>query len=316
MGQEALTPRLPGLDGAALSRLLEELEEEVIRYVDTLDLRHAGAFAMRAHVRFAAGAPPDEVLDDLWMASRCLISDPAMHLARTPPERLLTRRISPIEVALLGGQPELAARLAGALGLPLAAGLAGVADEALMEELGILSPGLVGKPLTRPEHLMGLAAAVWAGALSAAARGFEDEALMALSLLARARYDGPLEPQHRAVMMRYGGLCEGLLEILRPDERDLEGIIADQLERFTAQLLAAPAQAGPRRFMDTGALSLVALALLAGRTLGPMPPRPDITPLAMAYTELLEAMTEGLERRAVEAPSEAPSETPEAAQEP
>ncbi len=295
-----ISPRFAGMKAQALSDLLAELDNEVERYVGELDYRHAAAYAARAHIRFAAGYPAPEILDDCWMASRCLITNPELHLHRTPHERLLSRRITPIELALLGGDPELAKRMAGAYGLPVVAGRAGVADAELTRELRILSPALIGQPLRSAQDLLGLAAAVYAGALSAVTRGFADEALMAIELLAKAQYNGELSDGQKAVMVRYGGLCEALLELIRPGERDLGGILADQIDRHTSRTMAALGDQGPKaqtRLLDTGSLALLALATLIERPPAPFPPRPDVTPAACLYTEFLAVMAHGQQRQ-------------------
>lgn len=294
--------RLPGLSPRAIAALLDELDVEVAGHQGPLEPRLAGMWAARAHARFAAGKAPEETLDDCWMAARCLIVDPVWHLRAHPPERLLTRRMMPVELALIGGEPNLARRVAAALGLPVMAGVAKIADAQQREELGFISPGLMGRPLTRPADLVGLAAGVYAGALAAMARGFEDEARMALRLLGQARYDGELGPGHRAAMARYGGLCEALAELISPGERDLAGIVADQVERYSSNLSAAldpnHNAAAPRRAMDTGSLAIVALAGLMGRPLDgqAFPPNPEVTPLATHYRAFVVQMAQGATR--------------------
>ncbi len=297
------SPRVADLDMEAAEGLLAELDLEVEKYVGELDYRYAAAYASRGHMRFAAGGSAESVLDDFWMASRCLAANPGMHLIRHAPEQLLTRRIMPVELGLLGGQIDLAKRLAAVYGLPLVIGRAGLADAQLEAELRTLSPGLLGEPLRHPQHLLGLAAAVYAGCLGSAVRGFEDEVRMGLGLLSGAIFDGELTAAQHGTMARYGGLCTALLELTQPGERHLEAILADQIERYAAQTRAAHGQGyarptAPRRYMDTSSMAILALARLAGYPLGAFPPDPSATPNAARYQDFLDAMAQQREQPA------------------
>ena len=290
-------PRVAGLDVEQAERLIAELDGEVDRYVGAYDHRHAPAYVSRAHLRFAAGYAAPAVLDDFWMASRCLAGEPALHLSRHAPEQLLTRRITPVEVGILGGQLDLARRLAAGYGLPTLAIRAGLASEELLEEGRLLSPGLLGEPIKHPQHLLGLAAAAYAGALGSAIRGFEDEVALAIHLVGEVRFMGTLNAGEREVMVRYAGLCEVLLELVRSGERDLGGMLADQIERYTSRLAASlgegytsPKQ--PVRYIDTSSLTLLGLASMLDRDMLGFPPNPEVTPSAAAYKDFVEAMSQ------------------------
>jgi hypothetical protein len=290
-------PRVPRLDVEAAGSLHEALDKEVERYVGEFDHRHAGAYASRAHLRYALGFAPVAVLDDFWMAARCLAGEAALFLARHPPEQLLTRRILPVEYGVLGGQIEIARRLAASYALPALAIHAGVGGAPLRQEGELLSPGLVGRALTQPQHLLGLAAAVYAGALGSAVRGYADEVEMTLRLLAQADYRGPLDEGQKQTMVRYTGLCEVLQELVRPAGRNLPGILADQIERYTAKLAAGAGEEfysprKPLRYMDTSSLALMALLSMVGHPLEGFPPHPEVTPAAVPYLDFVAAMAE------------------------
>ena len=297
-------PRIAGLDLDAVKLQIENLDAEVKKYVGGLDHRYAAAYTSRGHMRFALGAPAQDVLDDFWMSARCLAADPGMHIARHSPEQLRTRRMLPVEMGLLGGQLDLARRLAAGYGLPILVGRAGMADAATQRELRVLSPALVGQPMTHPQHLLGLAAAVFAGTLASAVRGYSDEVEMGLRILAEAEFDASLSPAQRGVMIRYGGLCEAVLELVQPGQRHFSMILADQIERYSAQMRQTLGEGytcpeAPRRYMDTSSMALLALAALAGYPLGDFPPQPAQTPQARVYGEFVDAMVAGREEAKV-----------------
>jgi hypothetical protein len=300
-------PRVPGLDVEVAMGLHGELDREVERYVGEFDHRHAGAYASRGHMRYALGFSPEDVLDDFWMAARCLAGDAALFLARHPPEQLLTRRILPVEYGVLGGHLEIARRLAASYALPTLAIHAGVGGAELKAEGRIISPGLLGKAVEHPQHLLGLAAAVYAGALGSAVRGYGDEVQMTLRLLAQVQFRGELSEAHKQLMVRYTGLCEVLLELVQPEGRDLPAILADQIERYTARLAQGAGESfykpsKPLRYVDTSSLALMGLMAMLDHSLSSFPPHPEVTPSAVPYLDFVQAMTQA--ERHVEPPQD------------
>lgn len=300
-------PRIPGLDVDAAMALHQELDSEVERYVGEFDHRHAAAYASRAHMRYALGFSPEDVLDDFWMAARCLAGEASLFLARHPPEQLLTRRILPVEYGVLGGHLEIARRLAASYALPTLAIHAGVGGSELRSEGRVISPGLLGEPVAHPQHLLGLAAAVYAGALGSAVRGYGDEVQMTLRLLAQVQFKGELSEAHKQLMVRYTGLCEVLLELVQPAGRNLPAILADQIERYTARLAQSSQEAfykpnKPLRYVDTSSLALMGLMSLLDHSLSSFPPHPEVTPSAVPYLDFVRAMTQA--ERYVEPPQE------------
>ncbi len=290
-------PRVPKLDLPAALKLLEQLDKDTQHYIDEVDHRHAMAFANRAHLRYALGFSPTAVLDDFWMSARCLTGDAALHLARHTDEQLLTRRILPVELGLLSGHVELSKRLAASYALPTLAISAGVGGPRLRQEGRVLSPGLLGEPIGHVQHLLGLAAAVYAGCLGSAVRGYADEVQLTLRLLAEAKFRGKLDDGARQIMVRYTGLCEVLQELVQPSGRNLPAILADQIERYTTRLARTAGDAffaptKPLRYMDTSVLALMALMRLVDRPMESFPPHPEVTPAAVPYMDFVTVMFE------------------------
>lgn len=298
--QEALSlddlePRFPGMQRHALARVLGTLDHELNKHPGSFEYAWSELYANRAHVRFALGIPVDLVMEDFLLAARCLSGDPGLHLSRHSEEQLLTRRIRPVEYGILSGNIKLAKRLAINYGVPVAMAQAGMGKPELTREMRILSPGLVGMRLTESHHLLGLAAALYGGAIASAARGYEDEVKLILTLLAHADFGGELSPGEREVMVRYTGLCQALAEVVFPRKRPIGAMLADQIQRYTNRLKNALGleflqPTTPQRYIDTGALAVMALAVMTDHPFGEFPPDPAITPLATGYAELLAYM--------------------------
>lgn len=296
--EEQIQPRVEGLDLETVERMLEELGQKVEYKDEKLQPSYAGAFVARAHLRFAAGWDPAEVVNDFWFASRCYGIDPGQHLARFAYEQLLTRRIVPVECGILGGQVDLCKRLAAAYGLPLVTALGGLATPELAAELKTLSPALRGQPIMHPQHLLGLAAAVYAAALGSAARGYADEVKVALQTLNKAAFRGELDDTQKAVFRRYVGLCEALAELVAPSGRDLGKLLGDVIATYTGYMRGQLGEAwltpkGPTRYVDTGVLAVLGMSLLTGYELGAFPAEGETRPEVLAYADFVDAMREG-----------------------
>ncbi len=299
--EDELKPRVAGLDLEIAERMLTELGAKVEYKDEKLEPSYAGAFVARAHLRFAAGWDPGEVVTDLWYAGRCYGIDPGQHLARFAYEQLLTRRIVPVECGILGGQVDLCKRLAAAYGLPLVTALGGLATPDLATELKTLSPALRGQPIMHPQQLLGLAAAVYAAALASAARGYADEVKIAIQTLNKAAFRGELDPVQKAIFSRYVGLCEGLAELVAPGGRDLSVLLGDVVATYTGYMKGQLGDAwlkpkGPTRYVDTGVLSVLGMALLTDYPLGSFPAEGESRPEVLAYADFVDAMREGRER--------------------
>jgi len=290
-----LEPRFRGMSREALGRVLGVLDHELAKHPGSFEYHFGEMYANRAHMRFALGMPAELIMEDFLLAARCLSGDPGVHLSRHTEEQLLTRRIRPVEYGILSGNVKLMHRLAINYGVPVALAQAGMAKPELAREMRILSPGLVGLPLTEPHHLLGLGAALYGGAIAAAARGYEDEVRLMLSLFAHAEFRGELSPGEKEVMVRYAGLCQALSEVVTPKQRPLGAMVADQIQRYTNRLknamgLEFQQPTSPQRYLDTGALAVMALGVMTDQPFGDFPPDPAITPFAAGYADLLDYM--------------------------
>ena len=290
--------RVQGLDVEAAACLLEDLGRKVEYADEKLEPAYAGAFVARAHLRFAAGWALDDVVSDLWYAGRCYGIDPALHLARHQYEQLLTRRIVPVECGILGGQVDLCKRIAAAYGLPLVTALGGMARVELAAELKTISPALTGKPISHPQHLLGLVAGVYAAALGSAARGYADEVVVALGVIDKVTFRGELSETQKMVLQRYTGLCEAMAVLVGKSRGKLPEILGNAIAVYEKYMSSQLSEAwrcptAPVRYMDTGVLAVLGLVLLSDFDMGTFPAAGETRQTVLAYSDVFDAMRQG-----------------------
>lgn len=266
-------PRAPfeSLDVAASRAQLDACNTALIKYVDEADYRNLQWYVSRASLRYALGEHPAGISDDLWLAARCLHGKEAMHLDRVPIEKFLTRRILPVELGLVSGQPALTRDLAEGAGFPLARALANDSEELHRESARLTSFFRRGSCATH-QDLAGLGAVVFGGALSAIARGFDDEAALGLNVFADARepfqhVDAPAPVQ--PTLRRYDALLLSLALLLREERDRLAQVLQGVAEAHCADLqrkhgddLLRPTE--PHPYLDLSTLAILAVAALRG----------------------------------------------------
>ncbi len=266
---ETPSPRLDGFDQTAIAARLDACAEHFLVHVDELDYRNFEPYVTRASFRFVAGSPIIDVVDDLFLAARCLHERSDLHLSRLPNERFLSRRVIPVELAIISGQPVVIQEMAEHYGLPLILLLAQSAPDQIFKEAILLTSFFRRGSCTVHQDLAGLGAIVYAGAIAAIARGFDDEAVLALNLYADARgaFDG-LDPGPAGpVLKRYDRLNLALACLLRGEWDELAHHLADLAETYIVDLKAKLGEAftapeSPQRYIDLSVITLLALAAL------------------------------------------------------
>ncbi|GMV40903.1 MAG: hypothetical protein AMXMBFR64_26190 [Myxococcales bacterium] len=268
---ETSTPPSPfeDIDGAALRAQVAACDAALGKYVDEIDYRNLSWYVSRACLRYALGGDPAAVTDDLWLAARCLQGRESMHLDRIPVERFLTRRILPIELGLLSGQPAITRDLAEGAGFSVPTVIANESEE-LFREAGRLTSWFRRGSCATHQDLAGLGAVVFGGALAAISRGFDDEAALGLNLFADAREPfRHVEPPEKvaAVLRRYDGLLLSLACLLRNEPDRLAHVLAGVVEGYCADLrhklgaeLLTPTE--PHHYLDLSSLAILAIAAL------------------------------------------------------
>lgn len=266
---EAWTPRVDGIDRAAFITCFEDVCDYLTRHVDEIDYRNLDAYLNRAHLGFAMGGPVRGVADDLYLAARTLHNRQDLHLSRHTPQKFLTRRVLPVELGLMSGQPLVTQEMAIHYGLPFTLLLAEEAPDEVFREACLLTTWFRRGSCTSHKDLAGLAGLCYAGALAAIGRGFDDEAVLALATFREASKPfeklpaGPVAPTLR----RYDMLCGALTALLSGQYEVLGEVMGELIaawdEDQRAKLGAAyTAPTQPQRWLDTGAAAILAMAAL------------------------------------------------------
>ena len=77
------TTRYADLDSDHLAWMLVSVDGRLSQRMDENDYRSYDDYYQRAQLRYGAGFPAYEVLDDLWAAGRCLRFEERLHLSHT-----------------------------------------------------------------------------------------------------------------------------------------------------------------------------------------------------------------------------------------
>ncbi|PJB46010.1 MAG: hypothetical protein CO108_06420 [Deltaproteobacteria bacterium CG_4_9_14_3_um_filter_63_12] len=265
--------RIEDVDPEAIKVRFAESEEFFALHVDELDYRNYEGYVARANLRWLAGEPIVGVIDDIFLAARCLHKEASLHLARHPNERFLTRRVLPVELGIISGQPLVILEMSMRFGLPLTLLLARSAPDDVFREANLLTRYFMRGSCLSTQDLAGLGALVYAGTIAAIGRGFDDEAVLALNLFAEARepFQRALKSEPHPTLERYDHLCLVLANVLSGDFEQVGDLLGDLASKYDADLRAKLGEGfkdpkNTQRYFD---LSIVAiLALCALRQIG------------------------------------------------
>ena len=293
--------RVAGVDLAAIDARLKECAEFFTKHCDEADYRNLDWYQWRMQLRFAAGDDVYEVVDDAFMAARCLHERHAMHLELKPPEMFMTRRIMPVELGIISGMPMLTLEFSATYGLPLMMVLGGTAPEDLMSEANLMTSYFRRGFCADFAELTGLSAVIYAGVIAAIGRGFDDEATLGINTYAKARDSLrgmppasllPKIKRYDALITALACLCAGNIEmigdVLAPEAESFE---ADQRRRGGEAYLS-PSKMPVPKYFDTAILTILALIVLRGETIV----LPETGAIA-AYRDFVRGLTEIPERR-------------------
>ena len=293
--------RVAGVDLAAIDARLKECAEFFTKHCDEADYRNLDWYQWRMQLRFAAGDDVYEVVDDAFMAARCLHERHAMHLELKPPEMFMTRRIMPVELGIISGMPMLTLEFSATYGLPLMMVLGGTAPEDLMSEANLMTSYFRRGFCADFAELTGLSAVIYAGVIAAIGRGFDDEATLGINTYAKARDSLrgmppasllPKIKRYDALITALACLCAGNIEmigdVLAPEAEAFE---ADQRRRGGEAYLS-PSKMPVPKYFDTAILTILALIVLRGETIV----LPETRAIA-AYRDFVRGLTEIPERR-------------------
>ncbi len=293
--------RIGDADLAAIDARLSECSAYFSKHCDEADYRNLDWYGWRMQLRFAAGDDIYEVVDDAFMAARCLHERHAMHLELKPPEMFMTRRIMPVELGIISGMPMLTLEFSATYGLPLMMVLGNTAPEDVMREANLMTSYFRRGFCADFAELTGLSAVIYAGAIAAIGRGFDDEATLGINTYAKARDSLRGKPPASLLpkIMRYDALIAALACLCAGNFGMIGDILAPEAEAFAAEQrrrcgenYASPQKMPPPKYFDTAILTILALTALRGEAL-----RLPETGAIAAYRDFEKGLTEIPERR-------------------
>ena len=149
---------------------LEETAETLKIYIDPAHHTYVDLYLSRADAKWALGMAPDGILEELWGAARCYAAHAPMYLTKWPRTRFKSRRLVPLELAVVTGDEDVIKDVAQTVATDPMMVIASMADAEVTEELGVLTGWFGSHEITGPADLAGFLAAMHWLALSALVR--------------------------------------------------------------------------------------------------------------------------------------------------
>lgn len=238
---------------------LDRTAAELGRFVSPTVHTFLPLYLGRADVRFALGDPPGEVLAELLGAARCWADNASLYLHTLPLHRLRSRRLTPLELALVTGDAGVVAALRDEVATDAMSVMAHTEAEALTREIHAVAGGPLAAPPPDAMGLMGVAGRLgllyWL-ALGAVLRGeraaFEATRLLAEPLLGGLPAQGPLA--------RLATLHTALAAVSAGDALACAAAITRHSALHHAEAPARAAAAAPDDPPHPGAIDLAGLA--------------------------------------------------------
>lgn len=247
---------------------IDQNDKALKKYADETSLFNVGPCIRQANLRFLAGQPMAEVFDSFHQATLCLSVNARIHLHKTPYNRFRSRRIDPVELAILAGNEGLLREMARTIGISIHPVIAGMADTELLKEVGTLTTFFETATTRGDIDLAGFGALVYAGSMSALVQGFDDEARAGLELFLREAQRSRVE--HRTqipdALARYVLLNSVLNEWIDDDPNGalpwIEQLVTRDQRRREAMTITEESVGD---FLDRNILALMGLSVLRER---------------------------------------------------
>lgn len=254
---------------------IERNRAEIEKYADDQSLFNLTPLLARANLAWLAGEPLAEVFEAFHQAALCLQANTDAHLYRMPPSRFKSRRIEPMEIAILSGNPALMRELAQKVGLSVHPVMAGLADDATLLEVRTVTAFFERGATIGDQDLAGLGALAFAGALSAMLQGFDDEARAVLRIfLSEVRAKGVTgrtgAPEALGRYVAQGSILMAWLDDAPDDAAAWLVLLAEKDVARRQALRVTEENVG--EVLNRTLLALLGLAVLRGV---PIPPLPD-----------------------------------------
>ena len=174
-------------DNAELQRYLAATDEELKVYIDAAHMSYLPVYLGRADARHALGQPIDAVLRELWLAARVYEVHGGVFLAKWPHTQVRRRRLEPLEVALVAGEPDTLKGVAKVFGIDPMTLFAGIEPDDVGAEVRALTTYFLNDQVADVIELAGTLAIFYALMLSSLAtadiEGFEASRRRAMRLI-------------------------------------------------------------------------------------------------------------------------------------
>ena len=265
----------PSHDLDAVRAHLTATDAELLVYIDESHLSYLPIYLGRADARHLLGEPPEAVLRELWLASKCYAVHGDVYLAKWPAHQFRRRRLAPLELALAVADKPVLEAANKHFAIDVMTLLAGAEADGVTEEVGALTGFFKTGQIADLPDLTGFLAVTYWLSLSAVATADLEGLHMVRALVARM-----LEQNQWLARKRVGGLGRMLAahqvfgELFPAVPAALVDALAEHGRLFGEASRARLADDEAARKTGEGTLDTTTLALLsviaaAGVDLGP-----------------------------------------------
>ena len=160
----------PGADLDAIDAYLAATDEDLAIYINETQHTYLDVYLGRMHALHAADAEPLKVLREAAMAAKTYAENASLYLAKLPAFRIRTRRMLPMELALMAGDGDTHDALADIMGFDPMLLLAGTESPETTAEVEEITPWFRRRKVTDGGVLVGTLAVFIACAYAAVIR--------------------------------------------------------------------------------------------------------------------------------------------------
>lgn len=123
----------------SLTNYLAATDAELRVFIDPEHMSYLPIYLGRADARHALGAAPAEVLRELWLAAKVFATHGGIFLTKWPAQQIRRRRLEPLEVALIAGDPDVLKAITKRVGLDPMVLFAGIEPDEITAEVAAIT---------------------------------------------------------------------------------------------------------------------------------------------------------------------------------
>jgi len=258
-----------------LTKYLAATDAELEVFIDPEHMSYLPVYLGRADARHALGAPPAEVMRELWLAAKVFATHGGIFLTKWPPQQIRRRRLEPLESALIAGDPDVLKAITKRVGLDPMVLFAGIEPDDVTAEVAALTDHFKTGSAKDPIDLAG-ALAIYYWLMLAAVADQDSEAFETARRRALRLLD---DVGHLVGGIAQGGIARlsAIYEVIaglspaRPDKvarAIVRHTALSRLEYEKAQATDPEARDHARGSLDRTSLALLAMARGFGVELG------------------------------------------------